>query len=121
MGLPWHLYVMALLYIVAGCNHFRTPKIYHKIIPPYFSNPKQINFISGLSEVILGTSLCFPSLSKYVAWGIIFLLIIIFPANLYMYLNEKASLGLPKWTLLLRLPVQLVLIFWAFQYTQSNF
>jgi uncharacterized membrane protein len=38
--LPWHLYLMALIYIVAGLNHFRNPRLYLKIIPPYLPNPK---------------------------------------------------------------------------------
>ncbi|MCL9806213.1 DoxX family protein [Flavobacterium amniphilum] len=117
MSLPLHLYGMALLYIIAGFNHFRSPKVYLKIIPPYFSNPKAINTISGLAEIILGVGLCIPSLSKYAAWGIIILLIAIFPANLYMFQNDKASLGVPKWLRLIRLPLQVALIFWAYLYT----
>lgn len=117
MSLPWHLYVMALLYVVAGINHFRNPRVYLKIIPPYFSNPNLINWMSGLAEIILGICLCIPLVSQYAAWGIIALLIAIFPANLHMYKNDKASLGLPKWMRLLRLPLQLLLIYWAFQYT----
>lgn len=117
MGLPWHLYAMALLYILAGINHFRVPKLYYKIIPPYFSNQRLLNIVSGIAEIILGIALCIPQLSKYAAWGIIILLIAIFPANIYMYQNDKAALGLPKWARILRLPLQFLLIYWAFQYT----
>ena len=91
MIFPWHLYLMSFLYILAGFNHFRSPKMYIRIIPSIFS--------------------------KLSAWGIILLLIAIFPANLYMLQNEKASFGLPKWLLLFRLPLQLVLIYWAYLYT----
>lgn len=117
MGLPWHLYVMAVIYFLAGLNHFRNPKLYLKIIPPYFSNPKLLNKISGFAEIVLGITLCIPLLSSVSAIGIIVLLIAIFPANWYMFQNKKASLGLSKTTLLLRLPIQLGLIFWALQYT----
>lgn len=117
MDLSWHLYLMALLYILAGFNHFRKPRLYLKIIPPYFSNPKRLNFLSGLAEIILGICLCIPFLSKYAAWGIIVLLIFIFPANLYMYQNDNASLGLSKWLRLVRLPLQIVLMLWAYLYT----
>lgn len=117
MSLPWHLYVMASLYFLAGINHFRSPRIYQKIIPPYLPNPKLINSLSGLAEIILGIGLCFPLTSQFSAWGIIALLIAIFPANLYMLQNEKAALGLPKWLRLLRLPLQGILIYWAFIYT----
>src|SRR6476660_101173 len=117
MELPLHLYVMAGLYILAGLNHFRTPKMYYKIIPPFFHNKRAINITSGVMEVLLGAALCIPLTSKFAAWGLIAFLIAVFPANLYMYQNENAALGLPKWSRLLRLPVQLFLIWWAYLYT----
>ncbi|WDF61092.1 DoxX family membrane protein [Flavobacterium sp. KACC 22758] len=117
MNLPWHLYLMAILYILAGFNHFRNPGMYIKIIPPFFKSPKLINAVSGIAEIVLGILLMFTLTTQYAAWGIIALLIAIFPANLYMFQNEKASFNLPKWILFVRLPLQLVLIIWAFQYT----
>lgn len=117
MTLPWHLYVMAFIYLIAGLNHFKNPKLYLKIIPPYFPNPKAMNNISGLAEVILAILLCIPLLSGYAAWGIISLLIAVFPTHLYMFYDKKAGMNLPKWVLFLRMPLQLMLIFWAYQYT----
>jgi uncharacterized membrane protein len=117
MNLPWHLYLMAILYILAGFNHFRNPGMYIKIIPPFFKSPKLINAVSGIAEIVLGILLMFTLTTQYAAWGIIALLIAIFPANLYMFQNKKASFNLPKWILFVRLPLQLVLIIWAFQYT----
>jgi uncharacterized membrane protein len=119
MALPWHLYVMAGIYILAGLNHFRVPRFYERIIPDYLPAHKILNYLSGLAEVILGILLCIPETSQYAAWGIIALLIAIFPANVYMYTNNKAALGLPKWVRLARLPIQLVLILWAYLYTQE--
>lgn len=116
MILPWHLYLMASLYILAGINHFRVPRIYVKMIPSSLPSPKLLNALSGAAEIILGILLCIPSVSSFAAWGIIALLIAIFPANVYMYTNEKAAMGLPKWVRLIRLPLQLALIYWAFLY-----
>jgi len=117
MQLPWHLYVMALAYILAGMNHFRVPRLYLKIIPPYFPNPKFLNAASGFFEVLLGVLLCIPATSPYAALGIIALLIAVFPANLFMAMSEHARLGFSKMILLLRLPLQIVLIIWAYEYT----
>lgn len=117
MNLPWHLYLMAVLYIIAGLNHFRNPGMYIRIIPPFFSNPKLINILSGVAEVVLGILLMVSYTTNFAAWGIIALLIAVFPANLFMYQNKKASFGLPNWILFVRLPLQFVLIFWAYQYT----
>lgn len=117
MALPWHLYVMAVLYIVAGLNHFRVPKLYTRMIPPALPAPKALNSMSGLAEIVLGIALCIPTVSSWAAWGIIILLIAVFPANVYMYTNKRAGMGLPKWVLLLRLPLQFALILWAYLYT----
>lgn len=116
MILPWHLYLMAFLYILAGINHFRKPGMYIRIIPPIFKNPKLINILSGIAEIILGILLIIPATTLIAAWGIIALLIAIFPANIYMFQNKKAGFGLPKWILFVRLPLQIVLIYWASQY-----
>ncbi len=117
MNLPWHLYAMASVYIFAGVNHFRNPRLYLKIIPPYFNNPKLLNFASGIAEIVLGLALCIPYCTTLASWGIITLLIAVFPANIYMLQNQKASMGLPKWILFLRLPLQLGLLYWAYRYT----
>jgi uncharacterized membrane protein len=117
MNLPWHLYLMAFLYIIAGINHFRKPGMYIRIIPPAFKNPKLINTLSGVAEILLGILLMLPFTKKFAAWGIIGLLIAIFPSNLFMFQDKKASFGLPKWILFVRLPLQIVLIYWAYQYT----
>lgn len=117
MDLPWHLYVMAGIYIFAGLNHFRVPKLYLKIMPPYLPAHKTLNYTSGVAEIVLGILLCFQQTSSIAAWGIIVLLVAIFPANMYMYSNDKAALGLPKWIRLIRLPLQLLLILWAYIYT----
>lgn len=113
----WHLYLMGIIYFTAGINHFRTPKLYLKIIPPYFPNPKLLNQLAGFAEVLLGVGICIPVFSKFSAWGIIALLIAIFPANLFMFTNKSARMGLSKTILLIRLPIQLVLIVWAYNYT----
>lgn len=117
MTAPWHLYFMAILYIVAGFNHFRAPRLYLKIIPEQFPFKPFLNYASGLLEIVFGLLLLIPNTQTFGAWGICILLILIFPANLYMYTNEKASLGLPKYLLLARLPLQVALLFWAYQYT----
>lgn len=117
MNSNWHLYFMAFIYTIAGMNHFRSPKLYKKIIPPYLPNPSLLNYLSGTAEIILGISLLIPALSHYAAWGIIALLIAVFPTHFFMYQNHKAQMGLPKWVLLLRIPFQFVLMYWAYLYT----
>lgn len=114
------LYIMAIIYIAAGLNHFKNAKFYIKIIPPYLPFPKWLNWISGVAEIILGIMLFFPEYRSLAAWGIIALLIAVFPANIYHFTSKGKTLpGLkaPLWGLALRLPFQFVFIYWAYLYT----
>ena len=110
------LYTMTALYVAAGVNHFLNPRMYIKIIPPYLPAPEVLNYIAGGAEVLLGIGLLFPATRPGAAWGIIILLVAVFPANLYMYQQNMS--GIPSWALLARLPLQLVLIAWAWWYTR---
>lgn len=117
MDTPWHQYLFGIVFILAGINHFRVPRMYEKIIPPYFENKKLWNNLSGLGEIILGIGLLIPQTSIFSAWGLVLLLIGVFPANWYMYQNDKVSFGLSKTIRLIRLPIQVLLILWALYYT----
>ncbi len=111
------LYIMAVLYILAGINHFVNPKFYLRIIPPYIPWHKAVNYISGATEIALGLLLLYPPYSNSGAWGIIVLLIAVFPANIYHLTSVKPGRGIPLWILTLRIPFQGVLILWAWWYT----
>ncbi|WP_194976658.1 DoxX family protein [Aquiflexum lacus] len=108
------LYLMGCIYVFAGFMHFVKPRMYIRIIPPYLPNPKFLNALAGAIEIILGLGLFFESTRSISAIGIILLLLAVFPANIYMY--QKGAKGIPKWALLLRLPLQFVLIAWAYMY-----
>lgn len=109
------LYAMAIFYLTMGVMHFVKPRLFISIIPPFIPVPKLVNKLVGSIEVGLGIGLLFEASRTEAAYGIILLLIAVFPANLYMY--QRKHLGIPKWLLLIRLPIQLVLIGWAYMYT----
>lgn len=115
--LPWHQYLMAVLFILAGVNHFRKPKMYEQIMPPYIPAHKNMVVMSGLAEMILGMMLLIPENQPTAAWGIILMLLIFFTVHIHMLQDEGASMKLPKWVLILRIPLQFGLIWWAYQYT----
>jgi len=117
MLLPWHQYLMAVIYILAGINHFRNPKLYERIMPPYIPAHKNMVVFSGLAEMILGMMLLIPENQHIAAWGIILMLIVFFTVHIHMLQDERASMKLPRWVLILRIPLQFGLIFWAYQYT----
>jgi uncharacterized membrane protein len=107
---------MAAIYILAGTLHFIKPKIYLRIMPRYLPFPKSLVYLSGLAEIVLGIGLCFKETKDFAVYGIILMLAIFLLVHFYMLSSEKAAAGFPKWALLLRLPLQFVLMFWAFAY-----
>jgi uncharacterized membrane protein len=103
--------------MLAGVLHFVTPDTYMKIMPPYLPWHRPLVFISGMAEIGLGVLLLVPRFSPLAAWGLIALLIAIFPANVYHYENQDHLPGSPLYHIV-RLPLQGVLIFWAWIYTR---
>ena len=114
------LWVMAFFYILAGVMHFVRPDYYRPMMPPYLPWHEFLIYLSGLAELGLGIAVLIPSIRPLAAWGIILLLIAIFPANLHIALHNvpvfgaTEGAGIGNW---IRLPFQGVLIAWAWWYT----
>ncbi|MEO8772776.1 MAG: hypothetical protein ABI263_03545 [Gelidibacter sp.] len=113
---PWHLYLMAVIYIVAGMMHFIKPKIYLRIMPRYLPQHKLLVSLSGIAEIMLGVGLCFSLTKNSAIWGIIAMLIVFLLVHFYMLSSKKAGAGIPQWLLLLRIPLQFGLMYWAYSY-----
>ena len=107
------LYIMAALYIAAGINHFVSPKFYGAIMPPYIPFHTLAIFVSGAAESILGLLLLFNPTRKAASWGIVILLLAIFPANVQMLVNYIKQNNPFIWVAVLRLPLQALLIWWT--------
>jgi uncharacterized membrane protein len=116
METPWHLILMALIYILAGILHFVIPAMYERIVPPWIPKKKAVVYLSGLLEIAFGAALFFPGFRTLALYGIIGLLFLFLPAHIHMLRDKHASMGLPAWALWLRLPLQGLLIFWASLY-----
>jgi len=114
--LPWHQYFIGALFVLAGANHFRQPKIYERIMPPYIPAKPTLVMLTGVAEMIFGFMILTPASQTIAVWGIIILLILFLPVHVYMLQNKEASMKLPKWVLIFRIPLQFGLMFWAFQY-----
>ncbi len=116
------LWIMAVFYILAGFNHLVNPAFYVAIVPPHLPAPEWLNLVSGLAEIVLGVFVLEPRTRVIAAWGIIALLVAVFPSNIYV---ATANIGIPggmpgtgnavaNW---IRLPFQFVLMAWAWWYT----
>jgi uncharacterized membrane protein len=112
--------LMAAFYIYAGVRHFRYPAFYLRMMPPYLPAHEWLNYISGAAEIILGLLLLVPRWSRWAAWGVIALLVAVFPANMQMALHPEQFTEFRPVFLYLRLPLQLVLIAWAYWHTRPD-
>jgi uncharacterized membrane protein len=113
---PWILRLLAAVFFIgAGANHFRSPDFYERIVPPSFPSPHLLVVISGIAEIMGGLGLLVPSLRRAAGWGLIALLVTVFPANIYMAIHPEkfADLHLPEWTFLARLPLQVAFVAWV--------
>ena len=107
---------MSGMYIIAGLMHFFKPKAYLRIMPRYLPNPGLLVYLSGIAEIVFGIGLCFEATRFWSVYAIIAMLVIFLSVHFYMLSGEKASAGIPKWILILRIPLQFLLIYWAAYY-----
>ena len=112
-------YLLALFMVGAGTLHFIRPDFYLNIMPPYLPFHLELVYLSGFIELVLGLLLLVPRCSRFAAWGIIALLIAVFPANIYLYQNQDV-LPAPPIIHFLRLPLQGVFILWAYWHTRRG-
>ena len=114
------LYIMAVFYAIAGINHFVQPSFYKSIMPYWLPLHDTLITISGVCEIVFAV-LLIPALTrKPAAWGIILLLIAVFPANIQMMLNYRDQQSPYCWLAILRLPLQPLLILWAYQFAKNK-
>lgn len=116
-------FALAAFMVVAGVMHFVVPRFYEQIVPP----PLPASFVvvvSGVAEVALGFGLLFARTRRAAAWGVLALLVAVFPANVYMAVSGVELVDLPSWMAQPstaarygRLPVQLVFLAWAWLVT----
>jgi uncharacterized membrane protein len=108
--------VPAVLFIAAGAMHFVRPQMYAKIVPPALGHEAELVAISGLAEIAGGIGLLVPATRRSAAYGLIALLLAVWPANIFMAVDAKQFSGVaPAWALWLRVPLQLPLIWWIWR------
>jgi uncharacterized membrane protein len=110
-------YLFGGLFVVAGVNHFLNTAFYVGIMPPYLPWHLELVYISGAAEAGLGALLLIRRWVVWAAWGLIALLVAVFPANVHMAMHADLYPSISALALWLRLPVQGLLIAWAYWYT----
>ena len=115
------LYILSFFYIYVGIKHFLDPYWFADIVPPYLPYHIELVYLSGFFEIVFGLLLIFKYSRKYAAYGIILLLIAVYPANIYLAFNEipqksmNVSSFFASW---IRLPIQFILIGFAYWHSK---
>ncbi len=117
--------IMGALYVIAGSLHFVATATYMRIMPAYLPAHRELVLLSGAAEIAGGIGILAPQTrsgqpGRLAAWGLILLLIAVFPANLTFITDPTRFPQVPLWAAWLRLPLQLPLIYWAWRYTRPT-
>lgn len=108
-------WLVGIIFIGAGINHFLNSEFYTAIMPPYIPYHLEMVYLSGILEVLGGLGLFIPKTQRWAGYGLIALLLAVFPANIYMATNtDLFENTAPAWALYLRLPLQFILIAWVY-------
>jgi uncharacterized membrane protein len=119
------VYLLGLFFVSAGLSHFTAPGFFRQIVPPVLPAPDLLVIVSGVAEIVLGIAVMIPTTRRLAAWGLVALLIAVFPANVYQAIANPTLVDPPAWmgqptqtALYVRLPLQFLLIWWAWRYTR---
>ncbi len=111
---------LATVFTFAGTLHFVRPRPYEAIVPPPFP-PREAVAISGVAEIAGAVAVLHPATRRAGRWGLIALLLAVFPANIYMVVSPEKIPGvgnkIPRWALWARLPLQPLAMLWVWRAT----
>ena len=111
---------LAAFFISAGVNHFVIPRVYKRIVPPGLGDPGTLVRISGVAEVAGGVGVLLPQTRRLAGFGLIALLVAVFPANVHMARNPEKFEKIPASALYARLPLQPLMMWWAWRATKPS-
>ena len=115
------IYFMSAAYIYVGILHFIDPDFFLAIMPDYLPLHQEAVYVSGVFEILLGGMLLFKKSRKIAGWGLIMLLLAVFPANIYLAQNEAAqqAIDISQTAAIVRLPFQALFIGLAYWHTKA--
>ena len=108
------LIALSLLFINIGIDHFVNPDFYRSIMPAYLPMHTEAIYISGFFEILGGVAILFPKLRSMAGWGLVLLLIVVFPVNIHMAVNPDLFPDIPLSFLYIRLALQFIIIYWTY-------
>jgi uncharacterized membrane protein len=111
--------LLGAFFVQAGICHFAIPKAYESIVPPSMQDDAaRLVAVSGVAEIVGGVGVLLPRTRRLAGLGLIALLAAVFPANLHMARNPERFRRIPRWALYARLPLQPLMMRWAWRATR---
>lgn len=120
-------FALGAFFIFAGSAHFVVPHLYETMMPPGLPWHSALILLSGLAEIAGGIGVL-TRFRRPAAWGLIALLLAVFPANIYLAIDPAAAVAFlhattpaaiaaaidsPRLLMVLRLPLQAAFIAWV--------
>ena len=112
---------LAAFFINVGIDHFVNPDFYLSIMPPAFPLHLEAVYISGVFEILGGIGVLIPKFRRFSGWGLVALLIAVYPANIYMAISPDTFPDIPVSALYFRLVLQFIFFYWAYSVTRPSF
>jgi len=111
--------LLGWFFLGAGLNHFKSPRFYEAMVPPRLQHEsKRVVQASGVAEIAGGLGVLLAPTRRLAGLGLVALLAAVFPANLYMAREPQRFAKLPPWALYARLPLQPLMMVWAWRATR---
>ena len=104
---------MGIIYSVLGLLHFTNTQFYRPLMPKFLPAHDFLIYLSGIAEIVLGIGVFFIAIRSYAILGIIAMLAIFLVVHVNMLFPEN-QLGIQPWKLWLRIPIQFILMYWAY-------
>ena len=110
------------MFAITGILHFTHTKKFAQMIPPFIPLPELMVYISGFFEILGAIGLLIAQYQRQAAFGLVLLLIAVFPANIYIAVKNIQLGGIFSNQILqwVRIPFQGIFIWWVLWCTEKR-
>ena len=117
--LAGRIFVFAWFFIGGVC-HFLIPEPFVRIVPPYVPYAWAVVYISGAFELLGAFGIMIPRWRSLAGYCLMLLTAVVTLGNVQMYQHPDLFPSIPHWALVLRFPVQVVLILIIWRTTRPD-